>query len=36
MIEVLNTEDKLDKSLGARSTGFVIARITSSLEEEEE
>ena len=36
MIEVLDSEDELDKSLGVRSTEFVVACITSSLEEEEE
>ena len=36
VIQVLNSEDELDRSSGLRSSGFVVARITSSLEEEEE
>ena len=35
VIEVLDLEDELDRSSSVRSTGFVIACITSSLEEEE-
>ena len=36
VIQVLNSEDELDRSSGLRSSGFVVTRITSSLEEEEE
>ena len=36
VIQVLNSEDELDRSSGLRSSGFVVARITNSLEEEEE
>ena len=36
MIEVSDSEGKLDRSSGVRSTEFVVARRTGSLEEEEE
>ena len=36
VIQVSNLEDELDRSSGLHSSGFVVARITSSLEEEEE
>ena len=36
VIEVSDLEDKFDKSLGVCSAGFILAHITSSLEEEEE
>ena len=36
VIEVSDSEDELDKSSGVRSIRFIVARITRSLEEEEE
>ena len=36
VIQVSNSEDELDRSSGLRSSGFVVTRITNSLEEEEE
>ena len=36
MIQVSDSEDELDKSSGVYTSGFIIARITSDLEEEEE
>ena len=36
MIQVSDSEDKLDKSSGVYTSGFIVARITSDLEEEEE
>ena len=36
MIQVSDSEDELDRSSGVRSSGFIVAHITSNLEEEEE
>ena len=36
MIQVSDSEDELDKSSCIHSSGFIVARITSNLEEEEE
>lgn len=35
MIQISNSKDELDRSLGVHSSRFIVARITSSLEEEE-
>lgn len=36
MIQVSNSEDELDRSSGVRPSGLIVARIASTLEEEEE
>ena len=36
MIQVSDSEDELDRSSGVLSSGFIVAHITSNLEEEEE
>ena len=36
MIQVSDLEDELDRSSGVRSSGFIVAHITSNLEEKEE